>query len=62
MRNNHDLFLLYLKDVNSFDDEPKKRKVKLSKAELLLAITLAISAGVITLWAVIEEIITKLRL
>lgn len=57
---NNDLFLKYLIEVNTIKGErPKKRSIR--SIEALLIIILLGSAGLMTIWAIAQEIMVKLR-
>ena len=62
---NNELFRLYLEQVNHLDEDGK-RKVKRSRKlirsiDLILIMILGFSAGIITIWNVVQEIALKLR-
>ena len=62
-----ELFSLYLKQVNDLSDgenikkSRKARKFIIKRADLIVIWMLGIGISLITLWAIIQEIATKLR-
>jgi hypothetical protein len=64
---NNELFRLYLEEVNRIEcDEAQKRFKKANKRfrahiDIILVIVLVACAGIISFWAIIQEIAMKLR-
>jgi hypothetical protein len=64
---NNELFKLYLEEVNRIEcDEAQKRFKTANKRfkthiDIILIIILGACAGIVTFWAIIQEIAMKLR-
>jgi nucleoside 2-deoxyribosyltransferase len=66
---NNELFKIYLQECNAFDTNEeqirerikRKRSALIKKADIILILMIGVSLGIMTLWAIVQEIIIKLH-